>query len=1726
MNEIIKIGLAADPAGLIRGFQQAEGAVQKFGVVLKGTINIAKAAGQAMSAMEAKIQSGFRKIGASGAGLIATFGGAALAAGSFQSKMLNVQTIAKMSSGEYNSMSKSILNMSSTMTQSANTIAEGLYDVVSSGFAGSEALMVTEAAALAASAGLTETSVSARAITATLNAYGMQASQAADVSDILFKTVDQGVLTFEELAMGMGDWVGMAAQAGVAADDAAASIAAMTLSGINGAEASTSLSRLLTEFIQPGEKLASTARSLGYESALAMLQTEGLEKTMVMLGDSTGGTVEGFMALFPEIRAARGALALAANDGENYARVAGVIADENQRAGATTAAQAVQMQGLGAQWQITKNQMAAVGIEVGTALVPALTLLTQLLQYVVGAFQAIPAPVKAVIAGFGLVAGLVMVLAGVFGLAILKSMAWGFAMRHVATLAAGAAAKSGILAGAMTAVGRAATFAAGSTGVMGTAVRGLGVAAGATSTAMNMSKLSFIGFAGAALGLVAAVIAVKESQDAAAEAGREMAKAYRAELDTSTVEGMTVALRSMKEEAISARVEANNADGWKFWSNDAEKAAAYAAEMNSQQKDLQAQAENLREAMLSAFMMENVPDFDTSAMYPDMKKIPEMFSEVAGDLGVVEGDVVDRMTKIADAFDIDPSQHPKEFAEELAGALDTMNSGDANAQNMAQSLDELGEAAATTGERIEGLDKVMQDLLSDAFGEQEAIDNTQGAINDLYKSILDMKEAGTLGEAMRPDGFHEDALTLREDMIGLTEDYVAQSIEWAKSQENLTGGQFLANLQSQADAFRQAGKDAGLSAEYVEEFASVIEAAAENREIAIQFNESDLAAFEFVTEALIADLGLIPAEVETGMTIFKEDGEAALREYMATLRIVDDEKIENLISVYTNQALIDLQTFAAQRGLATEDVMTIISTMVKNPEQLDGVLAKLALTNQDYETLVGIVGAADSELLIAALETQLGNLTGEPWVPTVDANEDPAVTAINRVESELARINGTSATVTIFGNIRSGGTAPKINDLPGQSMDRSNANGNLYEAYASGGLRENHLATIAQSKGTTRIWNEDETGGEAYIPLAATKRRRSMHILGEVARRFKMGLVRKFAGGGITSDLPSRFREDTDTKTSSSGSGSRSGSSGSGSRSGSSSFSLDNLENQFEMGDLSIDQYLQNLQKLIKGYKKYSEEYMTIHKRIEALKKEANESERKQNQIMLELGEISEMTQLAYLDRKIAAEEKYTDEWWDLTQERMGLAEEMADRQKKVEKMMVDLGVISKNEYKVLLKSRLETLRKFSDEWYEVWQEIMSLEDGVAVSVEDAQKRYDQALEDQLEATEDHTKAMANAIEDYRREIENELRAARDAITEPILALGDVVQQFGGDLDVSRDEILEYYRHVTQGAQRFKGAMERLEAAGVSEGLLDQLYKAGPEALNVATAFEEMVASGQIHELEAMAAEIAAISDETGDFYMSTRGKSIVDAFGIEESVDWMGDFGVSLEYVNAKAETMAMKFEGVKSSLDRVAEAAKEVADALAELETAKASMNETAVAAASPVQELYRELFGREADAAGNAFWTNLYAGGMSIDAIRATMKNTPEYIKSLYQKLLGREVDAGGYQFWSSMMAQGVTGDQIEQMIMQTEEYKNRKAHGGLLQAGRAALVGENGPEIIRAPAGGALVYPTGHGGGAGGETVIFENIFIGANNQLTRRDVEEVVEASFYKVKRQMMTGSRR
>jgi len=370
----------------------AQSGVRTMGVAIRGdATDLSRALAKSATEVEAweKKTSGSAdrwaskwKVAAAGVALtlvaiVAGLGQAALSAVDFERNMRNVNSLLLVSDARLGAISERVLDIAREVPQSAENLAEGLYNIASSGFVGADGLLVLEASARAASAGLSTTDTAAEAISAVLNAYGLSAASAGDVSDALFQTVNKGVVSFDELSSVVGNFVGMAAAAGVPINDASAALATMTLGGIGAAEASTSLNRVMQSLIQPSEALQVVLRELGYESGLQALQTEGLYGIMEQLRQVTDGNAEAYLRLFPEIRAARGAFALAADDGRAYAQAQSDIGDKTRVAGATQIAFNEQMKSTAAQWDILTSSIAANTIQIGQKVLPLFNNLLQ-----------------------------------------------------------------------------------------------------------------------------------------------------------------------------------------------------------------------------------------------------------------------------------------------------------------------------------------------------------------------------------------------------------------------------------------------------------------------------------------------------------------------------------------------------------------------------------------------------------------------------------------------------------------------------------------------------------------------------------------------------------------------------------------------------------------------------------------------------------------------------------------------------------------------------------------------------------------------------------------------------------------------------------------------------------------------------------------------------------------------------------------------------------------------------------------------------------------------------------------------------------------------------------------------------------------------------------------------------------------------------------------------------
>ncbi|MEV0257714.1 phage tail tape measure protein [Streptomyces sp. NPDC050732] len=972
-----------------------------------------------------------------------------------EKRMANVMTISKeINNANIQQFTDQIVELSTQLPQTADQLAEGLYQVVSTGFDGSDAMTILRVAARGAAAGLTTTETSARALLGVLKAYGMDASHAADVMDVMFQTVNYGVVSFDELAQQLGDVIPMASAAGVEFDDISSALAAVTLTGIPAAEAVTALNMLMTRMMKPTRELNDMIKGFGYESAAAALEQDGLYVVMQKVRDATGGSADKLVPLLKDIRAVRAALALSAADGANYAATYKGISVEVERAGATQRAYAIQMDTTAGQWSLFRNQAQALGIDMARALLPALQSIGEAANVVAGAINDLPGPVKSLI-------GVLVTLSAV---ALLGKAAF---LRFSAQLAAFrtqlAAARAG---GSM----------------LPAVLSGTGIAVAGLTTLLAVG-----------VGAYAMYSASKQKAKAATE---ELVGALRKE-------------REEGEQGAGLRIfteQLTNGDDVKKLKDAGVDVNTAIDAITSGGKKLQTLKDELASKKAASWEVVGgtyTYDIDFDRAKDVLDKQHKIWSnavkkenELAANMAIVNNKI-------------------KANRREAAGAWD-----------ITQSLPTDKNGAPQFTEQMEAMAKTLESIVDPAKAWKAAQDNVAAA----------NRKAGRSADASKAS----------------LVDYVKELRKQLKAQRDFQHNLGMLAAEGRldlADHFSKLGPDsAPILDELVKQLHNGKGRVADELESIIQESASrSTPAFRAGLEqlpAISAKYGRKVAEAWSDAAATNDPGKLA--RVMQDMTVTDmskaAKKLPKAAAVQMEKGMKLLSDVAAKHGkeVSASLAQSFLKGDVEEIRTQLGYLygADMPISAPDLTAVVGAFRSAGSQSnaewsgmlsLIVAVSQQKGTAAAAALTSALLSGDMAAVqTQLDGIGMSVSRIPG-SKTITLSVNRPAAIHIPIIgkatptswdrdaNFVPDSIQARKHANGGVVDYYADGGVRqrENHVAQIARA-GTWRVWAEESTGGEAYIPLAHSKRRRSRAIAEETVRRLGGKGVQWYAEGGLS----------------------------------------------------------------------------------------------------------------------------------------------------------------------------------------------------------------------------------------------------------------------------------------------------------------------------------------------------------------------------------------------------------------------------------------------------------------------------------------------------------------------------------------------------------------------------------------------------------------------------------
>ncbi len=198
--------------------------------------------------------------------------------------------------------------------------AEAAYQTVSNQIADTEAAVESFLGSAAKFSKITKTDMatSVNLLSGTLNAFGKQVTDTEEVAAKFFATIELGRTRAEELALGYGTVAPIADKLGISMEELNASVATLTINGIQTDKAFTQIRGTMQGFLKPTTEMKKAMTELGFATGEQILQAYNLQDAVIAVTETTGMNAAAIAKLFPRIRGLTGVLTLVNDEAGHF----------------------------------------------------------------------------------------------------------------------------------------------------------------------------------------------------------------------------------------------------------------------------------------------------------------------------------------------------------------------------------------------------------------------------------------------------------------------------------------------------------------------------------------------------------------------------------------------------------------------------------------------------------------------------------------------------------------------------------------------------------------------------------------------------------------------------------------------------------------------------------------------------------------------------------------------------------------------------------------------------------------------------------------------------------------------------------------------------------------------------------------------------------------------------------------------------------------------------------------------------------------------------------------------------------------------------------------------------------------------------------------------------------------------------------------------------------------
>lgn len=210
----------------------------------------------------------------------------------FESQMDKVGAVAGATAKEMDVLSQTALDLGANTSKSASEVAAGMGELAAMGFTVTEIIGAMPGVISAAEASGSDMAQTAEVMAASLNIFGLKASEATKVADILAMTANISAASLTDMQYALKYAGPPAAALGVSLEETSAAIGIMTNAGMKGEQAGTTLRGALLGLLDPSEENSKRMNTMGIAITDAQGNFVGLANLVNNLTESMEGQTD------------------------------------------------------------------------------------------------------------------------------------------------------------------------------------------------------------------------------------------------------------------------------------------------------------------------------------------------------------------------------------------------------------------------------------------------------------------------------------------------------------------------------------------------------------------------------------------------------------------------------------------------------------------------------------------------------------------------------------------------------------------------------------------------------------------------------------------------------------------------------------------------------------------------------------------------------------------------------------------------------------------------------------------------------------------------------------------------------------------------------------------------------------------------------------------------------------------------------------------------------------------------------------------------------------------------------------------------------------------------------------------------------------------------------------------------------------------------------------------